>query len=660
MRNKYFVLFLFLGCFSLLHSAITTSVNTTPTGCGLNNGTAKATSSGAAAYTYLWSTGATSDTISNLAVGVYSLTVKDAANPSDSIVSGFSITANAVNDLNITAFQNDTTCIGKQAKFLAQGNSAGGSYTWSGSCLSGYVTTPLLTTSPGATCSYFVRWQNGTCDLRDTVKIVAYQVKAFLNSVKEPDCYSPSGQIKCSASGFQFDFTFLKNGNVFVSGQGTELNTNVKAGNYSFVVHELATGCFDTISNIIIYDTASYPYVQNIMISDEKCYNDKLGSIVVNLTGGSGTYTYSWSNNAANNTNSNTNLAAGSYTLSFTDGVCPNIDTTIKVGGPTAPLTAVLKGYDDYCSQSIGAAKATISGGSKPYVISWNNGATTDSISGLLGNMTYTLNVTDSNNCVFSDTVRINNNIGPVVSALPIDTICDGASNGVITLQSNSLASFSYQWSHNPALNSAIATGLSAGNYSVTVTANGACTAVYNFTIYSYDATQISLGNDQSIYKGQSATINVSSPYSITKIVWTPTVAQPDIHTAVFSPLVTTTYNAEITYGKNCKVTDQITINVIEEDAVVDIPSIFTPNGDNINDDFYVKSKAVKEFRVLIFDRWGNKLFESDDINFRWDGKNKFGKDEALNTGVYQYLIEYIAYNNAERVKKEGNINLIK
>lgn len=106
-----------------------------------------------------------------------------------------------------------------------------------------------------------------------------------------------------------------------------------------------------------------------------------------------------------------------------------------------------------------------------------------------------------------------------------------------------------------------------------------------------------------------------------------------------------------------CKATD--TVEVIK-DCYINIPNAFTPNGDG-NDDYFLPrellSKGVSKFHMTIFNRWGQKVFETTSTNGRgWDGKFN-GEDQPL--GVYLYLVEASFINNTQE-KYQGNLTLIR
>jgi len=86
------------------------------------------------------------------------------------------------------------------------------------------------------------------------------------------------------------------------------------------------------------------------------------------------------------------------------------------------------------------------------------------------------------------------------------------------------------------------------------------------------------------------------------------------------------------------------------------IPNVLTPNGDNVNDGFYVTSTGLTDFNIQILNRWGNLVFESDDVNEVWDGTNLNLKE--CTDGVYFYIIR--ASYNTEKIEKHGHITLVR
>lgn len=103
------------------------------------------------------------------------------------------------------------------------------------------------------------------------------------------------------------------------------------------------------------------------------------------------------------------------------------------------------------------------------------------------------------------------------------------------------------------------------------------------------------------------------------------------------------------------------TYNIVKVDmpSKLEVPNIFTPNGDGSNDVFFLKTANIGEISAIIHDRWGNKVYEtiSKTGNIAWDGKNFNGKDCAA--GVYFYIITGKG-NDDKEYKAKGNVTLMR
>ena len=100
----------------------------------------------------------------------------------------------------------------------------------------------------------------------------------------------------------------------------------------------------------------------------------------------------------------------------------------------------------------------------------------------------------------------------------------------------------------------------------------------------------------------------------------------------------------------------------IDDEYALYVPNAFSPNGDGVNETFFAKGVGIKDFKMYIFDRWGNLLYEANNIkpndkNTAWYGTDKRGKN--VDTGVYVYYIEGYCTNN-EKVTLTGNISLLR
>lgn len=158
------------------------------------------------------------------------------------------------------------------------------------------------------------------------------------------------------------------------------------------------------------------------------------------------------------------------------------------------------------------------------------------------------------------------------------------------------------------------------------------------------------------ITEGESVNLNVSGGAAY---AWDPVdfLSCTDCESPVATPLITTKYCAtEVTDGcilKAC--TDVVVLCLSNADFAV--PNAFTPNGDKNNDEFCLQgwTYCVTDFKIIIYDRWGEKVYESTDPEFCWNGKFN---GEVLNSGVYVYAIS--AKVNRETKIKKGNITLMR
>jgi gliding motility-associated-like protein len=96
-----------------------------------------------------------------------------------------------------------------------------------------------------------------------------------------------------------------------------------------------------------------------------------------------------------------------------------------------------------------------------------------------------------------------------------------------------------------------------------------------------------------------------------------------------------------------------IAVNIAEG---VDVPSAFSPNGDGVNDVLLVRGYHVRSLRFVVYNRWGQKVFETTDMNTGWNGTFKGKPQEA---DVYGYTLDAVLESN-KTIHKQGNISLLK
>jgi hypothetical protein len=196
------------------------------------------------------------------------------------------------------------------------------------------------------------------------------------------------GEALAAASGGTAPYTYL-----WSDGQTTTSATNLAAGTYNVTVTDDAS-C-NSVSSVTITEPTAITSTD--VVTDVSCNGDSDGAIELSVTGGTGTYTFLWSNTAT--TEDLTGLTAGVYTATVTDVNGCNLSVgPVTVSEPSALVLTETTTDATTVGGSDGAIDLTVSGGTSTYTYLWSNGATTEDISGLTAG-TYTCTITDANGC---------------------------------------------------------------------------------------------------------------------------------------------------------------------------------------------------------------------------------------------------------------------
>ncbi len=167
-------------------------------------------------------------------------------------------------------------------------------------------------------------------------------------------------------------------------------------------------------------------------------------------------------------------------------------------------------------------------------------------------------------------------------------------------------------------------------------------------------------GSGKQICRGKGIIIGDSAVAGATYF-WQPSIGLSDstISNPAANPTVTTTYTLTITYsGSSCtgNLTDTVSVVVNDCSQTIFVPSGFSPNGDGKNDILLVQGDNIQTMDFIIYDRWGEKVFETASPATGWDG-TFIGK--KADTGVYVYYLKG-KLSNGEDIIKNGNITLLR
>jgi gliding motility-associated-like protein len=453
---------------SVLDQLVTLNIGiqTTPEICGSRNGTASASvQGGTAPYTYHWSNGATTSSISGLAEGTYFLTVTDANGCKGTAVAA--VGSRSIN-LTVNVLTVPETCNAQNGSASATvlNGTAPYTYLWSNNSTASSITgltsgtyTVTVTDAIGCTGigSGFVQGIASTLD-------VSVQTT--------PDtCGSRKGTASASVQGGTAPFTYL-----WSNGWTATTITGLTAGNYTVTVTD-ASGCSETATAVVTDQSVSFNI--GIQTTPEIC-GSRNGTASATVQGGTAPYTYLWSNGAT--TSSISGLAEGTYFLTVTDAHgCP-VTSTTAVGSRSINLTVNVQTTPETCSAHNGTASSSVLNGTAPYTYLWSNGSTNATATGLTAG-TYTVTVSDANGCFSTgEAVVVSQKTNLTVELQASPETCRGA-NGIVSIISvqNGIGPYSILWSTG-ATGSAIG-GLTAGIYSVTVTDANGCTGSASATV---------------------------------------------------------------------------------------------------------------------------------------------------------------------------------
>ncbi len=241
---------------------------------------------------------------------------------------------------------------------------------------------------------------------------------------------------------------------------------NLATGNYAVTIKD-AKGNILTLKGEI---TAPPPIIINESAVNPSCSGLNNGSIALNVTGGTGAYTYLWSYGSIEQDQSN--LPSGFYTVTVTDSIgCSSVKAIVLTNGSLISAEASLS--NPSCAQTNGAIDVTPIGGITPYTYLWSTGATTQDLQNVAAG-SYLITITDAVGCLTRKiyTLGINNTLLIQHSMTP--TTCAGDNSGAIDLTiSGGTPPYTIQWQDGPTTEDR--SGLTVGFYQVTVTDAAGC-----------------------------------------------------------------------------------------------------------------------------------------------------------------------------------------
>jgi gliding motility-associated-like protein len=585
-------------------------------------------------YVYTWN-GVVSPTasINNLIPGVYTLTVTDALGCANSSIP-YTILGTAGPIVNVAGIsivsQSCNGTLGTINGITAQGTNL--SYSWTGTASTSINPSNLvagnytLTVTDGNGCiasagPFTIPFISGP-----TINGTQLQVT-------DENCFQGNGSISgITANGVGLNYAWSP------SGITTNNLSNVSAGNYTLTVTD-TNGCTSQYGPVTVTNTSPPSIANTALLTPDDC-NQNNGSITgITVSGGTLPYAITW-NNTAQTSLDILNLSGGTYTLYVTDvfGCSDSLGPLLisSNGGPSIGMNGLNLAMVQ-CDGTLGGISGLAASGTGNTYL-WSNGTTTLNNPNLtIG--TYVLTVTDQNNCTDSISLNITGYSAPLIDATMLSLVQPtclqlGSISGIQV--SNGTGNFSYIWT-NTNQNTLDINNLSAGSYTLIVldlTSNCSDTlsniiltpptypiANFSFTPMDPDLNEVitftntSSGNwtiENWLISGQPFN-NSPIPYSFS---------------------LEGTYPVQLIVSNNLGCADTITQNIVVYDEFT-FPNVFTPNSDGSND-FFTIDGLKPNSKLMILNRWGDLVFESNNYQNNWEGDDFNGK--ALVEGVYTII----------------------
>ncbi|MBL4656625.1 MAG: PKD domain-containing protein, partial [Flavobacteriales bacterium] len=462
-------------------STLTLTTDSIDASCGgVCDGAAIAIAAGGTGqYTFIWSNGATTDSITNLCAGTYITTVSDASGCSLSST----VTVASPPTLTNGAFAFGPSCAGLcdgNAMAMTSGGTPPYTYIWDDPSLS---TDSMVFGLCPATYTVLVTDANGCTDSSGVVLTNPTAISAILSSTNS-SCGSCNGTATASnIIGGNPPYTYLWDD---PGAQMTTVATALCPGIYTFLVTD-NSGCQDTTSVLI---TGSSSVVFNMNLVNTTCSACD-GSATPTPTNGIPPYTYLWSDSTTGPTMDS--VCTGTYNLQITDSAGCIADTTFTIAN-LGTLAGVLDSSTDVSCNGLsdGSASVSASGGTPPYTYLWNDLASqTNAMAIALATGAYINTITDSAGCTVAVTANINQPPALTLLVTSTDEGCNGLNNGsASSVVSGGTTPYAFQWSNGDSIQNLVSIG--SGTYVLTITDLNGCTMI-DSAIVMLDSSGLSM-----------------------------------------------------------------------------------------------------------------------------------------------------------------------
>lgn len=579
--------------------------------------------------------------------GTYTLTITSGGCTS----AAATVTVVVSGTLTISASGNSPVCTGTNIELTATG---GTTYSWTGP--NGYtsnVQNPVITNAQAANAGIYTVTVQNASGCSNTAQVTVTVANPETISVTHTNilCNGASTGSATAVTTGTGPYTYSWS----PSGGTGATASNLTAGTYTVSVNN-GNGCISTGSAVI---TEPAGMVLATSMTPTSC-TSSTGTATVTVTGGQAPYTFSWSPSGGTNATAS-GLTAGVYTVTVTDGNGCQKTASVTINSANGPTVAINSSSNVSCfGASNGSATASVTGGTPAYTYSWSPSGGNAATASNLTAGTYTVTVVDNAGCTAVATTTITSPAQSTITTSGTPAHCGVADGTASASATGGNAPFTYVWQPGN-VSGQVLSNVPGGVYTVTATDATGCSATATYTVLTTGSLNVTVSPALSfIDPGESvnltATVNPAIPGTVYS--WNPPTGLsctncPD---PVATPGQTTTYTVTATAPDGCSGTANATVDVKIICGDYFIPTIFSPNGDGKNDELCVLGTCITSMHLAIYDRWGEKVFESTDQQSCWDGTYK---DRPMNSNSFVYKVE-LTFINGKTISEKGNISLVR
>lgn len=526
---------------------------------------------GTPSYTYLWSNGASTQDVTGLTAGGYSVTITDFKGCQRIVP----FTINQPNVLTGNLVASSVLCNGDATGSLTVtpiGGTTPYSYEWRNTTTLYAANTPTLSNVIADDYEVTVTDARG-CVYIDNATVIEPSELILSHTYVNVACHGDAtGSINLTVLGGSPTYSYVWENSLGATVSLTQDLVAIPAETYSVLVTDF-NGCTKTLTQEITQPPL--PIAVTEIVTDVKCFGENSGIIELDVTGGTPPYTYNWT--TGQSTDIITGLIAQTYIYTVVDSKLCQYSNSVVVSQPAQPLTVTNVITDANCfGDANGGIDLTVTGGTAPYRYEWENSAyilsntTQDLVNYPSDNYTY--KVFDFNDCLETATLLIDQPAQLESTIVGVNILCKYGNTGSVDLTvTGGVLPYSYTWNNGPI--SEDQTGLIAGYYEVQILDDHNCLLIDAITLtepqdslsYTYDVVDVKCnnGHDGSIdLQVQGGTF----PYYY---IWSNGATS-----AAISDLVAGYYEFKVTDENGCLMIDSI---FVDQPDALDLNEIVTP-----------------------------------------------------------------------------------